>query len=95
MEGWAGRCVSCNERIVATNTLSTSTNLTTSIEPTDWISQAEASRIRGVSRQAIAKLVGNGRLRTLEVGGRTFVSRVDVLGFEPNPAGRPKGSARE
>ena len=68
-----------------------------SIDPTEWISQAEAARLRSVSRQAIAKLVGNGRLRTLEVGGRSFVSRADVLAFEPNPAGRPKGSgsARE
>ena len=72
-----------------------STYLSKAIDPTEWISQAEASRIRGVSRQAIAKLVSNGRLRTLEVGGRAFVSRADVVAFEPNPAGRPKGSARQ
>ena len=72
-----------------------STNFSTAINPAEWISQAEASRLRGVSRQAIAKLVGNGRLRILEVGGRAFVSRADVLAFEPNPAGRPKGTARE
>lgn len=65
------------------------------IDPAEWITQAEAARLRSVSRQAIAKLVGNGRLRTLEVGGRSFVSRADVLSFEPNPAGRPKGTARE
>ena len=81
--------------IVAINKLSTSTNFTTSINPAEWISQAEASRLRGVSRQAIAKLVANGRLRTLEVGGRDLVSRADVLAFEPNPAGRPKGTSRE
>lgn len=64
------------------------------IAPAEWISQAQAARLRNVSRQAIAKLVGNGRLRTLEVGGRSFVSRADVLAFEPNPPGRPKaGSA--
>ena len=72
-----------------------STNLSTSINPLDWVSQAEASRLRGVSRQAIAKLVANGRLQTLEVGGRVFVSRADVLAFEPNPAGRPRGVTRE
>lgn len=72
-----------------------STKFTTAIDPTEWISQAEASRIRGVSRQAIAKLVSNGRLRSLEVGGRALVSQADVLAFEPNPAGRPKGVARE
>lgn len=69
-----------------------STHFTTAIDPAEWISQAEASRLRGVSRQAIAKLVSNSRLRTLEVGGRVFVSRADVLAFEPNPAGRPKGT---
>ena len=77
------------------NTLSTSTQFASAIDPAEWISQAEASRVRGVSRQAIAKLVSNGRLRTLTVGGRALVSRADVLAFEPNPAGRPKGIGRE
>ena len=56
----------------------------------EWLSQAEAARLRGVSRQAIAKLVRKGRLRTLEVGGHILVSRTDVLNFEPHPPGRPK-----
>jgi len=56
----------------------------------EWISQAEAARLRGVSRQAIAKLVTNGRLKTLDVGGRKFVRRDDVISFEPHQAGRPK-----
>lgn len=60
------------------------------MNPADWISQAEAARLRGVTRQAIAKLVRNGRLRTMEVGGRVLVSRADVLAFEPHPAGRPR-----
>ena len=77
------------------NKLSTSTHFTNAFNPADWISQAEASRLRGVSRQAIAKLVTNGRLSALEVGGRVFVSRAEVLAFEPNPAGRPKGAVRE
>lgn len=68
-----------------------SVNLLMTIDLADWISQSEASRLRGVSRQAIAKLVGSGRLRTLRIGGRALVSRSDVLAFEPNPAGRPKG----
>lgn len=72
-----------------------STQLNATINPAEWISQAEASRLRGVSRQAIAKLVSNGRLRILEVGGRALVSRADVQAFSPNPAGRPKGAARE
>jgi hypothetical protein len=64
-------------------------------DPDEWISQAEASRIRGVSRQAIAKLVANGRLRCLELGGRTFVNRGDVVEFVPLPGGRPKGEINE
>jgi excisionase family DNA binding protein len=65
-----------------------------SIDPAEWISQAEAARLRGVTRQAIAKLVSGGRLQTVVVGGRTFVSRADVMAFEPLPAGRPKGGCR-
>jgi predicted DNA-binding protein (UPF0251 family) len=62
------------------------------IDPSEWVTQAEAARLRGVSRQAIARLANNARLRTLDIGGRSFVNRSDVLAFEPNPPGRPKGS---
>ncbi len=55
-----------------------------------WISQAEAARRRNVSRQAIAKLVKQGRLRTLVIGGHTLVHRDDVTEFAPRSAGRPK-----
>jgi len=58
--------------------------------PADWISQAEAARLRGVTRQAIARLVKRERLRTLEIGGHTLVHRADVESFEPHPAGRPR-----
>jgi len=56
----------------------------------DWISQAEASRLRGVSRQAIAKLLKNGRFRSFEIGGRVFVSKADVMNYKQRKAGRPK-----
>jgi excisionase family DNA binding protein len=62
------------------------------IDPSDWITQAEAARLRHVTRQAIARLVENGRLRTLDIGGRSFVNRAEVLSFEPNPPGRPKAT---
>jgi excisionase family DNA binding protein len=58
-------------------------------DPSDWISQAEAARLRGVSRQAIALLVKKGRLSTLKIGGRLLVQRKDVEEFKPEPAGRP------
>jgi excisionase family DNA binding protein len=56
----------------------------------DWISQAEAADLRGVSRQAISKLIRAGRLKTLEVGGHVLVSRSEVLGFQPESPGRPR-----
>lgn len=78
--------------MIPTNQLSMATYLSSAaLDPDEWITQAEAARLRNVTRQAIAKLVNGGRLRTLTVGGRTFVNRADVVAFEPNPAGRPKG----
>ncbi len=56
--------------------------------PEEWVSQAEAARLRGTSRQAIARLVERGRLLALDVGGRKLVRRSDVMAFDPMPAGR-------
>jgi len=61
-----------------------------SIVPADWISQAETAQLRGVSRQAIAKLGRKGRLKSIVMGGHTRVSRADVLSFQPRAAGRPR-----
>jgi hypothetical protein len=58
-------------------------------DPRDWITQAEAARIRRVTRQAIAKLVTKGKLTTLEIAGSTFVKRADVEAFRPSRGGRP------
>lgn len=55
----------------------------------DWISQAEAARLRGVSRQAVARLVVRGRLAVRRIGGRDLVLRDEVLTFDPLPSGRP------
>ncbi len=60
------------------------------ILPADWISQAEAAQLRGVSRQAISKLVRQGRLSSIVVGGHTLVSRAEVLAFQRRAAGRRK-----
>jgi len=57
----------------------------------DWISQAEAARLRGTTRQAVAKLVRSGRLNTIKVGGYTFVSRAEILKFQPQLPGRRRG----
>jgi excisionase family DNA binding protein len=58
----------------------------------DWISQAEAARIRGVSRQAISKLIRLGRLRTVDVGGHVLVSRAEISSFRSDNPGRPRGT---
>jgi excisionase family DNA binding protein len=60
------------------------------LSPADWVSQAEAAELRGVSRQAISKLVRKGRLKSVVVGGHTLVSRADVVNFRPLSAGRPR-----
>jgi excisionase family DNA binding protein len=50
---------------------------------------AEAARLRGVSRNAIANLARRGKLQSYEVGGRKLVNRTEVLAFQPQPIGRP------
>lgn len=67
-----------------------STNLDHPIDISDWMSQAEAARSRQVSKQAISKLVRNGRIRSIKIGGHILVNRADVEAFEPKPAGRPR-----
>jgi predicted XRE-type DNA-binding protein len=61
-----------------------------SVKPGDWISQAEAARIRGVSQPAIVKLIRRGRLTTVNMAGRTVVLRSEVENFVAQPkGGRP------
>jgi predicted DNA-binding protein (UPF0251 family) len=61
-----------------------------SVRPGDWISQAEAARIRGVSQQAIVNLIRRGRLTTVNMAGRTVVLRSEVENFIARPkGGRP------
>jgi excisionase family DNA binding protein len=58
-------------------------------ELNDLITQAEAARLRGVTREAVYDLVARGRLETIEIGGKKFVRRSEVLKLEKLPAGRP------
>lgn len=53
----------------------------------DLISQAEAARLRGVTRAAIRDLIRRGRIRSLTVGGRDLVYRSEVEGFEKEKPG--------
>ena len=57
--------------------------------PDEWVSQAEAARMRGVSRQAIARLIKKGRFRILEIGGKVLLRREDVKAYRPEAPGRP------
>lgn len=56
----------------------------------EWVSQAEAARMRGVSRQAIARLINKGRFKVLKIGGKVLLRRLDVKAYEPKGAGRPR-----
>jgi DNA-binding XRE family transcriptional regulator len=52
---------------------------------TEYFSQAEAARHRGVSDQAIAALIRRGRLTPVEVAGRIVVLRSEIEGFVARP----------
>lgn len=56
----------------------------------NWITQSEAARLRGVSRQAINNLIKKGRLKTLEMGSVTFVDKLEIDKFKALGPGRPK-----
>jgi predicted DNA-binding protein (UPF0251 family) len=75
------------------NRLTVSTHSSVQLQsPAEWVSQAEAARIRGVSRQAIAKLVKKGKFRVLAIAGKVVVWRKDVEAYRPEPGGRrPRG----
>ncbi|MDT5120673.1 MAG: hypothetical protein QOC96_155 [Acidobacteriota bacterium] len=57
----------------------------------DLISQAEAARIRGVSRAAIRDLIRRKRIRSFNLAGRELVYRSEVESFEKETPGPKKG----
>ena len=54
----------------------------------DWVSQADAARIRGVTRQAISRLIKKGRFDVLKIGGKVLLKRSEVEMFKPEQPGR-------
>lgn len=56
-------------------------------DPSDWISQTEAAELRGVTRQAISRLVKKERFRTFEIGGKKLLYRPDVVNYENKTPG--------
>ncbi len=61
----------------------------------DLISIAEAARLRGVTHAAIQNLIRRDKLPSIEIGGRRFLKRREVAGYQPKPVGRPSKKARK
>ena len=55
----------------------------------DVVTQADAAKLRGVSRAAISDLIKRGRLTKVDIGGKIFLYRSEVSRFEPQVGGRP------
>jgi hypothetical protein len=61
----------------------------------DLITQAEAARLRGVSRASINELVKKGRFRVFSIAGQSFLSRKQVLSYVPDVGGRPARNGKK
>jgi biotin operon repressor len=58
------------------------------------VSQANAARMLGITRQAVASLINRGRLKTIEIDGVDFVYRSSVESFQKLKPG-PKSAKRK
>lgn len=56
----------------------------------EWVSPAEAARIRGVTRQAIMKLMKLGRIEMAEIAGKKLVRLSALKEFKPSSPGRKR-----
>jgi hypothetical protein len=59
------------------------------LQAKEWVSQSEAARIRGVTPQAIGRLIKKKRFRTLEIAGKVLLDRQEVENYRAKPTGRP------
>lgn len=66
-----------------------STNKINKISTEEWITQSEAAKVRGVSRQAINNLIKKGRIKTIKVSSVVLLDKKDVENFESLKPGRP------
>lgn len=55
-----------------------------------YVSQTEAARLRGVSRQRIGQLVKSGRLRAVGEGHDALISVENLMNLEEGKKGRPR-----
>lgn len=67
--------------------------MTKSINPSELLTVTQAADERGTTRQAINYLVRQGRLETVEIAGKRFISRNVLAKFKPEPSGRPPGKS--
>ena len=65
------------------------------IDVSAWISQSEAARLRGVSREAIYNLVKKNRFTTLRIGDKTLINREEVEHYQPHQSGRRPDKRRK
>jgi hypothetical protein len=67
--------------------------MTKSIDPNELLTVTQAADERGTTRQAINYLIRQGRLETVEIAGKRFISRSVLASFKPESGGRPPGKA--
>jgi predicted DNA-binding protein (UPF0251 family) len=60
----------------------------------EYISQTEAARIIGVTKQTMSKLVRKGRFTTRAAAGRALVLRIEAEAYVARSAGRPTKEAQ-
>jgi len=66
--------------------LSTNNN----IKSSDYLSISQVAKIRGVTRQAISKLIKKGKIECVKIGGHILIHKDDLIKFKPGYPGRPR-----
>jgi biotin operon repressor len=61
----------------------------------DFVSQATAARMLGITRAAVADLIKRGRLRTKKIAGRPHLYKSDVINFQPQKPGPKPGTGAQ
>jgi excisionase family DNA binding protein len=64
--------------------------------PEEWITSVQAAEEKGISRQAIAKAIRNGRLPAQRLGRYYMIRRSDLDAWTPSPRGpKPDDEGRK
>jgi hypothetical protein len=59
------------------------------VDPDDLLTVTQAAEERGTTRQAINYLIRQGKLASVVIAGKQFVSRQELKSFVPDKGGRP------